>query len=311
MRRVRIMLGFVAVVCAFSALTASAFGAPEKKPKLVFGHFVASIVGKTISKEAPASVRQFKEGETELTGLTIGQYRFGTVNEDAEADYEEPCLREPKVTGKVTEEVSSSLETEIGFSECVSSNVAGDNIEWRANNFKLAIKFLANEAAEVGKSEEGIEISKTATVTVRGSQKCVVEIPQQFIPATAEEHPEKFYEVAEYTPEEETPENWERSKKLKEEYPGEEQDRLGITTTEKFKGIVSYVNTSANTAKKGCLPKKGEESGKFITEKEIEVEGKMVPNPWYHWTEYRNGKIDLTVTGLEIKGGQLTFEPPA
>jgi hypothetical protein len=306
MRRLRVVLGLAVAVCAFGALTAPAFAAKEK---LVFGTFVASVAGKTISPTEPAAVIENKEDEAELIGLQLGQYKFGKVSEESgKAEHEDPCLKPPKVTGTVTEERSSSLLTEIDFRQCVSDNKEGGITGHKAVSFKLAIRFQANESAEIGKTaENGIEIAKTALVSFKGSQPCVVEVPQQFVPAKAGEKPEKFWEAAEYTPEKEEPvENWEKNKKLKEQYPGDYKLRLGIETTEKFKGIVSYVDTNG-TEKKGCTPNKGEESGKYITEKEIE--GK--PNPHYHWTEFTNGRIDMDVEGLEIKGGQLTFEPPA
>jgi hypothetical protein len=308
MRRVRIAIGLAAAVCAFGALTASAFA----KEKLVFGKFAASIVGKPITPSSTAAVVENKEDEAELTGLQIGQYKFGRFNKaDGKFEYEEPCLKAPKVTGTVFEEHSSSLLTDVDFKQCVNGDIEHGIVGYKSNSFKLAIRFVADEAAEIGKSA-GLEIAKAASVIIKGgSQPCLVEIPAQFVPGKAGEKEEKFYEAAEYTPESEEPENWEKSKKLKEEFPGGLQDRLEIETTEKFKGIRSYVDTAAATEKKGCQPTKGEESGKLITEKEIEVEGEMVPNPHYLWTEFTNGKIDMDVEGLEIKGGQLTFEPPA
>jgi hypothetical protein len=309
MRRLRVVLGLAAAVCAFGALTAPAFA----KEKLVFGKFVASIVGKTISKATPAAVVENREDEAEVTGLTIGPYRFGVVNEKAEANYEEPCEKAPKVTGKVFEESSQSLLTEVDFRQCVSSNPDGTVDPWRATSFKLAIRFQANESAELGTTEGGLEILESPVQKIKGvASQCLVEVPQQFVPGAAEKKEEKFYEAAEYTPESEEVENWEKSKKLKEEFPTGIQDRLEIETTEKFKGIRSLVDT-APTGKpnKGCPVKKGEENTKVITEKEIEVEGKMVPNPYYLWTEFTNGKIQMNAEGLEIKGGQLTFEPPA
>jgi len=305
MRRVRIVLGLAVAVCAFGALTASALA----KEKLVFGEFVASVGGRTISPSEPAPVIENKEDEAELTGLQIGEYKFGAVNKSTgTVETEEPCLKPPKITGEVTAERSSSLLTDVAFKDCVSSDVAGGIVSYKTNSFKLAIRFKSDESAEIGKTaENGIEIAENADLVIKGgSQKCLVEIPQQFVPGKAGEKEEKFWEAAEYSPESEPVENWEKSKKLKEEYPVDIKQRLEIETTEKFKGIVSYVDTDG-TEKKGCTPKKGEENGKLITEKEIE--GK--PNPHYLWTEFKNGKIDLDAEGLEIKGGELTFEPPA
>jgi hypothetical protein len=310
MRRVKIVLGLAVAVCAFGALAGSAFA----KEKLVFGKFSASIVGKTISNTEPAAVIQNKEDEVELSSLQIGPYKFGVVNKKTgEINYEEPCEKTPKITGKVFEEHSSSLLTEVTFRKCVSTNPGGGIIPQKASSFKLAIRFLANESVEVGNTEGGLEISENAVATIKGvDTECLVVVPKQFIPGKAEVKEEKFWEAAEYKPEpEENLENWEKSRKLKEEYPLDLKNRLGIETTEKFKGMRSLVDTNSPLKSKRCTPTKGEESGKLITEKEIEVEGKMVPNPYYLWTEYTNGKIIMDAEGLEIKGGQLAFEPPA
>ncbi len=308
MRRVRIVLGLAVAVCAFGALAGSAFA----KPKLVFGHFAASIVGRHISPTEPAKVVKNKEGEAEVTGLELGSFKFGvveTVEEKKKPNYEKPCKDAPKVTGTAVEEESSSLLTEVTFKDCVTSFAGSDTINWKGTNFKLAINFESNEAAELGNTDGGFKIEKTATVLVKGIGECVVEIPAQFVPAKSEEK-EKFWDAAEYEQENEEPiEKWEKSKKLKEEYPGDVKERLNIVTTNKFKGIVSYVHPYS-TSSHGC-ESQNEASGKLITEKEIEVEGKMVPNPRYGWLEYTNGRIDMSVTDLEIKGGQLTFVPPS
>jgi|GEM_PF-1864676 hypothetical protein len=313
MRRVRIVLGLAVALCAFGALSVPAFARTEK-PKLVFGKFSASIVGKSITPSEPAKVIENKEDQAEVTGLVIGPYKFGVViKKTGEIRYEEPCEKAPKITGKVDEEHSFSLLTEVTFRKCVSTNPGGGIIPSKASTFKLAIRFLANEAAEVGNAEGGLEISENAVAKIKGvDSECELVVPQQFVPGKAELKEEKFWEAAEYAPEkEENLENWEKNKKLREQYPGDFKDRLGIETTEKFKGIRSLVNTDSPKKSQECTPAKGEENHKVITEKEIEVEGKMVPNPYYLWTEYTNGKILMDAEGLEIKGGQLTFEPPA
>jgi hypothetical protein len=295
MRRVRFVVGLAVAVCAFGASTASAIA----KEKLVFGEFVASIVGTTITPGTPAAVVENKEDEAEVTGLELGQYKFGKVEKSTGTiEYEEPCLKTPKVTGTVYEERSSTLQTLVDFRQCVSSDVDNGIISYKTNSFKLPIVFHSNESAQLG---TGIEIPENVVLKIKGAQTCVVEVPEQFVPVKAGTSEEKFYEAAEYTPEPESPvENWERPK-IKEEYPGDVKNRLEIETTEKFKGIVSYVDTDG-TEKKGCAPKKGEANGKLITE---------VGNEHYGWTEFTNGRIDMNVEGLEIKGGQLTFEPPA
>src|SRR5271157_5939015 len=209
MRRVRIVLGLAVAVCAFGALAGPAFA--KEKEKLVFGNFVASIVGQTISPSSPAAVVQNKEDEAELTGLQLGIFKFGVIEKPAnKPNYEEPCEKAPKVTGTVTNEVSSSLLTEIHFKDCVTSRPGSGVVSGRRNNFKLAIRFKANESAELGNAQGGIEIVKSAIVIVKGESQCVVEIPSQTVPGKAAQKEEKFWEGAEYTPEkEEGLENWE------------------------------------------------------------------------------------------------------
>jgi hypothetical protein len=301
MRRVRIVLGLAVAVCAFGALSVPAFA--KGKEKLVFGNFAASIVGRTITPSDPAPIVENKEDEAEVTGLELGIFKFGVVEKpDNKPNYEEPCEKAPKVTGSIENEVSSSLFLEVHFKNCVTSSTKAGSVSGKKTSFKLAFRFKANESAEIGKPENGIEIAETAVVLVKGESQCVVEIPAQTVPAKASENEEKFWEGAEYTPEKEAPvENYELRKKLREQYPGDFKNRLEIETTEKFKGIVSYVHPF-ETKSKLCLPAKGEESGKLVTE-----EG----NPRKGDIEYTDGKIFLNAEGLEVKGGQLTFEPPA
>jgi hypothetical protein len=300
MRRVRIVLGLAVAVCAFGALAVPAFA--KGKEKLVFGNFAASVFGGKITPTEPATIVENKEDEAEVTGLELGIFKFGVLNSEKKPEYEEPCEKAPKVNGEIENEVSSTLLLEVHFKECVTSSTKAGSVSGKKSSFKLAFRFKANESAEIGKSENGIEIAETAVVLVKGESQCVVEIPAQTVPAKAAGNEEKFWEGAEYTPEKEEPvENWELRKKLKEQYPGDFKNRLEIETTEKFKGIVSYVHPF-ETKSKICAPAKGEESGKLITE-----EG----NPRKGDVEYTDGKVFLNAEGLEIKGGQLTFEPPA
>ncbi|MGP0101530.1 MAG: hypothetical protein ACLPUT_07920 [Solirubrobacteraceae bacterium] len=308
MRRVRIVLGLAVAVCAFGALAGPAFA---KKPKLIFGHFAASIVGRHISPTETAKVVENKEEEAEVTGLHLGKYKFGVLNSENKPEFGEPCEESPKVTGVVSKEESSSLLLNVDFRKCVTSTREEEGTtSAKISNIKLSINFKSNESGELGNSEGGIEIAEKAVILVKGVGNCVVEIPAQTVPAKAAEKEEKFWEGAEYEDENEEPvENWEKSRKLKEQYPGDVRERLNVVTTEKFKGILSYVHPFKKGTKE-CLPTKGEENGKLVTEKEIEVEGKMVANPYYGDLEYRNGRIDVTVNDLEIKGGQLTFVAP-
>jgi hypothetical protein len=298
MRRVRVVLGLAVAVCAFGALSAPAFA----KEKLVFGNFEASVFGRTITPTDPAPIIVNKEDEPEVTGLQLGIFKFGVLNSEKKPEYEEPCEKAPKVNGSIENEVGSSLYLEVHFKSCVTSSVKDGTVSGKKTSFKLAFRFKSNESAEIGKGEGGIEIAKTAVVLVKGESQCVVEIPAQTVPARAATNEEKFWEGAEYTPEKEEPvENWETHKKLQEQYPGDFKNRLEIETLEKFKGIVSYVHPF-ETKSKLCQPTKGEESGKLITE-----EG----NPRKGDLEFTNGKVSMNIEGLEIKGGQLTFVPPA
>ncbi len=308
MRRLRIVIGLVVGLCAFVALSSTAMA----KEKLMFGEFVASEVGHPITPSTPAKVIENKEDEPAITQLDLGGVRFATVEPSKDKkDKESPCLKPPSVTGLVEEEHSKSLLTDILFRQCQTSvNLGGTNVH--SSTFGLQIRFYANESAELAQDAMRIEKTEYTLIHTAGG-KCTIAIPEQFIPAAAEEKEEKFYNVAEYTPEKEEPiEKWETSKTLKEEYPGDFKERLTIETTEKFRGIITYVNTtSADTGKhNACYPIKGEEGNKHY-ETEKDLPGTETPNPWYHWTRYNDGKIGLEAEGLEIKGGQLTFVPPA
>lgn len=297
MRRVRIVLGLAVAVCAFGALTAPAFA----KPKLVFGEFVASIAGKTLSETEFGTLATDKEDESTVSSLALGPYEFGT-REGEEINFEEPCEKPLKVTGKVIADNSSELQTQIGFRKCTSWSESvgkgglGEKIfEGKISNFTLGVKFYSNHAAEVGKSEDGFEIEEGVVTVKHAQNKCTMVIPKQFIPAKAATKPEKEYEAASYSGE--TPEaieKWEKSRKLKEEYPSGVKERLEIDMEEGFKDIVAYVNPAPP-----CFPKKGEEAKKVRTEE-----------PYKGWIEYTKGHIEADIEGLEVKGGELTFVPP-
>lgn len=274
MRRVRAVLVFAAVVCAFGALSAPAF-AKEKK---VFGEFIGT----------PGQLK-LAEKEAEVEEMTLGPYKFGRNAQGA------VCDKDLTVKGEVTEEHSPSLTTELGFVKCNTSAHEGGFRETKAVSFKLGVKFIANHSAEAGQ-REGVEILKPSVITFKGAlKKCVVEIPAQFLPASAETRPEKEYIEAEYSNETPEPiERWEKSKRLKEQYPSGFKERIEIDA--EFKKVVTYVKPE-----KTCEYEKGEE-GKFITE-----EG----NPHKGEVEFTNGKIFLEIDELEVNGGELRFEEPS
>ncbi|HSZ12450.1 MAG TPA: hypothetical protein VK790_00230 [Solirubrobacteraceae bacterium] len=275
----------------FGALTAPAFA--KEKAKMVFGEFVAGVAGKNLATE-PGTLMVNKEDEPEVTALELGNYKFGTLENPAtgEIDFEEPCEKAPKVTGRVDAEKSPTLSLNIAFRHCVAWAEAG-GVELEApTHLTLAMTFNANHSAELGAA---VELPKQSVVFRGAFKKCPVEIPAQTIPVKAAEDPEKEYEAAAYTNEApEAIENWEKSKKLKEQFPSGFKERLEVELVE-IKRIVTYVK-----AEKPCVPKKGAENGKLITEGEHAG-----------WLEYTNGRIEADIEGLEVKGGELKFEPAA
>jgi hypothetical protein len=299
MKRLRITIG-LAVVMALALATAPAFAAKEP---LKFGEFEASIVGKTITPSTPAPVSLWKEGSASVTKLKIGGVSFGFNVKEAKPEPEKPCNASPKVKGYAKEEKSKSLLLDVTFKKCVSYVKGGNGFGYKSTNFKLGMRFIANESAEIGSTEGGMEIMENALVKVANANKdCKVVIPQQFVPSKSGENPEKFWEAAEYETEKEAPvENWEKSKKLQEQYPGNFKNRLFIETTEKFRHITAYVDTRPTNKPHGCVPVKGEENSHLVTDEK---------SPWFGWTEHTDGSIGLELEGLEIKGGQLGFVPP-
>lgn len=282
--------GLVVALCAFGALAGSA-GA-TKKPPMVFGEFEANVAGGLAPSPAdPGVLKVEKEEEPELTGLQLGNFRFGVVEASTGLpEYEEPCEKLLKVTGKVEAEKSSSLEVELHFGRCMTSLPHNGATETATTNFTLAVKLLADHAGEV------LEIVQPTKGVIRTAQrKCPIVIPRQTIPAKV--NSEKEYEgIVSYTPESKPVENWETSRRMKEIYPSGEKQRLGIELGDKFKGIHSYVESG-----KGCVPAKGEENVKVVTEE----------GPYKGWLEYTNGYIFANIEGLEINKGELTFLPPA
>lgn len=276
MRHVRSVLVFAATACLFGALTAPAFAKTEK-PKMVFGEFVGT-----------PGMLKLHEGEGEVEEMKLGPYTFGK-NEAGEV-----CSKDIKVSGEVTEQRSPSLTAELGFKKCNTSAHEGGFRETKPVNFTLGVKFLANHSAEIGE-RSGIEIVEPSIVHFKGAlRKCIVEIPAQYIPGKAGEKTEKEYEAASYSDESEEVENFEKSRKLKEEYPSGMKERIEIEI--EFSKIVTYVKPE-----KTCEYEKGTE-GKYISE-----EG----NPHKGWVEFNTGKIDAELDELEVKNGELTFEEPA
>jgi len=300
MRRIKVIIGLAVVaVCAFGALTAPAFA----KEKLVFGEFQGSVTGKNLETE-PAKVQILNEDrELEVEGLKLGNYNFYTTNGTGEKDESTPCLKSPAVkgifqaeSGKVDK--SDSLPLDITFKKCQTHATENGVGVGKFVNFTLPIKLQQNHSAEAGPDVAGVEIPSKTVIKFKGAlSRCPVVIPQQVIPR---EKPEKdFEEVVSYSNETPEPiENWEKSTKLKEEFPSGVKERLEVEFEEGFKTIITYVKATPP-----CEPAKGEDNPKLIEETS---EG---PNhgEYNGWLEYPNGHIFMDIEGLEIKGGELSF----
>ncbi len=299
MRSNRIIVALAAVaICALSAFASPAFAAKEKK---VFGEFEAHVTGKNLETE-PQPIQIDKEDEPEITGLQLGNYKFGPIIKTGpnagKPDLENPCLKPPKITGDFKAEEgkvnrSNSIILKIAFKQCIARAQENGVVKEKKVSFTLGVKLEPNFSAEVGKSESGLEI-EPATLSFKGPlAKCVVTIPRQTIPA--KDNPEHEYEeIVSYTNESEEPEKFETSKKVKELYPSGLKERIEVELEEKFKGIHAYVSQEH-----GCTSSKGEESPKEVTE-----------GPFAGQLEYTSGHIFGDFEGVEIKNGNLTFVEP-
>jgi hypothetical protein len=281
MRRVRAVLGFAAVVCAFGALTAPAF-ARERKPA-IFGKFTASINGKTLSPGEPAATK----GHGEVEAMKLGPYVF-TGRNLGEGKHGPVCERALKSQGEVASESSETFLQNITFSKCVSTRRAGSSEEAVVFHFTLGMEFHSNGSAVAGQSEETeVKIIKGSTVHFKGSKStCEVIIPEQAVPVKAATKPEKEYEAAAYETEEEEVEG----KKALKEFPSGFQQKLDITMEFKKVHTIEQLNPA-----RGCTNGKLEEGGTF--------------NKEHDTVEYSNGILEAELEEIEIKGGNVGFVP--
>jgi hypothetical protein len=171
MRSARMIFGLALVVCAFTALTSSAFAAEEVK----FGEFVANVVGGTITPATPAEAKS-KEGGT--GEIVLGPYTI-------------ECTKEPTSKGFVTEERSSSFSTTMSLKGCKTVGKAigaGENekgekiklIEESKVSLKIPITFHSNGT---GSFEEGAELGSSSFIVKGQGRDCVVTVPAQAVPA--------------------------------------------------------------------------------------------------------------------------------
>jgi hypothetical protein len=282
MRRVRVVLGFAAVVCAFGALTAPAF-AKEKKPA-VFGKFTASINGKTISPGEPAATK----GHGEVEAMTLGPYVFTGKNLGEGKGFGPVCEKELKSKGAVDSESSETFLQNVTFAKCWATRREGASEEAVSFHFTLAMEFHSNGSAVLGQSEDAeIKIIKASTVRIKGSKSsCEVIIPEQTVPVKAATKTEKEYETATYETEEEEVEG----KKALKEFPSGFQDKLDIEFEFGKLKTIEQLNPA-----KGCTNSKLEEGATFNKENDT--------------VEYSKGVLDAELEEIEIKGGNIGFVP--
>jgi hypothetical protein len=269
MRSLRITIGLAAAACVFAICAAPTFAAA--KEKLFFGEFTASIAGKTISEAEPAVTKGHGE---------VSEFRLGP--------WEITCESELKSKGKVTAERSESFFTELSFKGCTTNQKVGKGGVEETKKLKFSkgidFEFHANGSANVGKSESEVKILNPTSVTVKAAgDKCKLVIPAQTIPIQAEKNPEKEFESAEYGTETESVEKSQLKK-----FPSGIRERLNIFM--EFKKILTEVPV---------------EPGKCIYSKE--PEGKF--NPETKTVEFTNGVLEAELEEIEVKGGELGFDP--
>lgn len=301
----RITVSVAVALCALGAFAAPAIA----KEKVVFGEFVAHVVGQDL-ETTPGVLKLTKEGEISLNKLVLGPYKFGRVywenvygpkgellHHADEQNFEEPCERPVKVSGLVNKERSSGLTFVLTFSKCpavVLPQGQGAYGQVGYANFKLGVTVKSNLSAEVGASENEIEIEPKDMKFSGALHKCPVFLEKQTIPA--KDNLEKEYEevIESIENESEEPEHWETSKKLKALYPSGEKEFIGVEFGEKFRHIVSY-----GPAVKPCWVNKGEENAHYVT-----------TGPHAGQYEFTNGALEADIEYLEIKNGDIKFEEP-
>lgn len=302
MRRITILVAVA--LCASCAFAAPAFA----KEKVVFGEFVASVAGQTLSHSTPGVLKLTKEGEVTINRLQFGGKPLGPfVTEEVEnpetkkierknhQDIEHPCEK-VKVSGLVEHERSSSLTFDLKFIHCVDPLLeysTGTVYNQKMATFTLPITVTSNYSAALGIYESDMKIEKTAITISPALKKCSITIPAQTIPFKMVGEKE-YEEIVEFSNESEEPEHWEHSKKLKELYPSGEKEFLGVEFEEKFKHIRSYQYQGGE-----CTNLKGPEEGKIVTEGEYTGD-----------REFTTGVLSGSIEYLEIKDGDLKFQEP-
>jgi hypothetical protein len=278
------------VVAIAACMLAAVFAAPSfaVKEPVIFGKFHAKILGQTIS---PTSQGQTK-GHGSISEMRIGPYKFTGEKKNNpkthQLEFGPICEKELTSKGLVSEEVSETFEQAMYFKKCIGYRKLGGGLEEPViASFVIGVKFASNFSAELGEPE--VEIHGKGPLVIKAKKSfCEVTIPEQFIPLQAEEHPEKEFESASYTNEEETLEGGKAKK-----YEGGVEKKLDIEML--FKKIHANVKTSPQ-----CHYTK-EENG--------ENEGLF--NPDTGEVEYKSGLLEAELEEITLKKGSVWFEPAA
>ncbi len=201
MRHVKMAYGVALTVCALCVAAAPALAASASS------NFNANIPKKTISPEKPAKT----SGRTE----EMQEFKFGNqklicqiwASGQAAMEKEAPTAL---TTGKVEEELGTTLEVGIHFQKCgrVVRAVAGEPArdEYVAANFKGKVTIIYHvngfgeiigngegEENEFGKGKNATIRETAATFKVAASKLCTVIIPEQTVPIKAIKNPEEEF----------------------------------------------------------------------------------------------------------------------
>jgi hypothetical protein len=277
MRTLRITIGVTVAACALAVFAAPSFAAA--KPKAFFGEFTASIFGQEISPAHKAVTK----GHGSVSTLRIGPLEITC----------EPAKGEGlNAKGEVEHERSPNFTTTVKFSGCftkVKFGKGGTEERIKVSFGKgLKMEFHANGSGALGNPSGEVAILETVPVQIKvAGRKCHLFVPAQTVPVQAEKNPEKEFEAASYGTETEPVEPHEAKK-----YPSGFKERLDIEW--EMKKIRSYVPVEPGK----CEYDKGTE-GKF------EPEGGGLPNR----VEFTNGLFEAELEEIEIKGGELGFDP--
>jgi len=271
------MVGLATVAGSMAVLTAPALAVKEK---VYFGHFTASVAGQEIS---PTN-KIVAKGKGEVDELRVGPLSM-------ECETNSGYTLSAK--GMVESEFSSDFTTNVRILGCktdIKFGKGGNFTPAKVSFGKEGIKmeFHANGSLAVGNPAGEVKILETAAVQVKvQGQKCKLFIPAQTLPTSSERQPEKEYEAAEYATEKEEVE----PKELKK-YPSGFKETLDISW--ELKKIRSYVPIEPGR----CEYEKG-------TEGKYEAEGEGLPNR----VEYTNGLYEGELEEIQLKGGNLGFDP--